>query len=128
MSQWPSVPWSAMHLAEDPELIATTDGRIPGHRGRATRQRLLECTAELLVATPWRSVKVIDIARRAGTSPATFYQYFENVEQAIGVLAEGLVEEAAELAELVEGDWSPAGSWERALAVTEGFLQYWESN
>ena len=34
------------------------------------------------MATPWRSIKVIDIARQAGTSPATFYQYFENVEAA----------------------------------------------
>jgi AcrR family transcriptional regulator len=62
-----------MALPDDPELIATTDGRVPGRRGMATRQRLLECTAELLVATPWRSIKVIDIARQAGTSPAAFY-------------------------------------------------------
>lgn len=109
--------------------VATTDGRVPGHRGRATRQRLLEATVELLSATPWRSVKVIDIAHRAGTSPATFYQYFENVEQAIGVLAEEMVEEAAEVAELVEdGDWSEVASWETALRVTEGFLNYWEAN
>ena len=86
---------------DEPELIATTDGRVPGRRGLATRQRLLECTAGLLVATPWRSIKVIDIARQAGTSPATFYQYFENVEAAITVLAEELV---------------------------EGFMDYWESN
>src|SRR5271154_2957759 len=91
---------------DDAEPIATTDGRIPGHRGRATRQRLLECTAELLVATPWRSIKVIDIARQAGTSPATFYQYFENVESAITVLAEELVEGVGILTGLVEGDWS----------------------
>ena len=84
---------------DDQELIATTDGRVPGRRGLATRQRLLECTAELLVATPWRSIKVIDIARQAGTSPATFYQYFENVEAAITVLAEELVEGAGVLAE-----------------------------
>lgn len=108
--------------------MATTDGRVPGQRGRATRQRLLEATVELLSSTPWRSVKVIDIARRAGTSPATFYQYFENVEQAIGVLAEEMVEEAADLADLVDGDWSPERSWETALAVTEGFLAYWEDN
>ena len=55
---------------------------------------MLECTAELLASTPWRSIKVIDIAREAGTSPATFYQYFENVEQAILVLAEELTEGA----------------------------------
>ena len=100
-----------MHLARDPEIIATTDGRVPGRGGGATRQRLLECTAELLVATPWRSIKVIDIARRAGTSPATFYQYFENVEAAITVLAEELVEGVGMLAGLVDGDWpeEPAG-------------------
>ena len=113
---------------DDPELIATTDGRIPGHRGRATRQRLLECTAELLVATPWRSIKVIDIARRAGTSPATFYQYFENVEGAITVLAEELVEGVGILAGLVDGDWSEGSSWTTAVAVVEGFMEYWERN
>ncbi|MGA3149054.1 MAG: TetR family transcriptional regulator [Acidimicrobiales bacterium] len=112
----------------DPELIATTDGRIPGHRGRATRQRLLQCTAELLVATPWRSIKVIDIARRAGTSPATFYQYFENVEGAITVLAEELVEGVGVLAGLVDGDWSEEAGWDTAVAVVEGFMEYWERN
>ena len=112
----------------DPELIATTDGRIPGHRGRATRQRLLQCTAELLVATPWRSIKVIDIARRAGTSPATFYQYFENVEGAITVLAEELVEGVGVLAGLIDGDWSEDAGWDTAVAVVEGFMEYWEGN
>src|ERR1019366_3547137 len=128
MSGHLSVPWSTMAVADDPELIATTDGRVPGRRGRATRQRLLECTAELLVATPWRSIKVIDIARQAGTSPATFYQYFENVEAAITVLAEELVEGAGVLAGLVDGDWSEQASWSTAVAVVEGFMDYWERN
>jgi AcrR family transcriptional regulator len=117
-----------MALPDDPELIATTDGRVPGRRGRATRQRLLESTAGLLVATPWRSIKVIDIAREAGTSPATFYQYFENVEAAITVLAEELVEGAGILAGLVDGDWSEGASWDTAVAVVEGFMEYWETN
>src|ERR1700730_15526926 len=88
------------------EPVATTDGRVPGERGRQTRQRLLDATTELLTTTSFRSVKVTDIARRARTSPATFYQYFGNVEQAINVLAEGMVDQAAQLAELVGGDWS----------------------
>src|ERR1700678_2243074 len=117
-----------MPTDEDPELIATTDGRVPGRRGRATRQRLLECTAELLTSTPWRSIKVIDIARQAGTSPATFYQYFENVEQAILVLAEELMEGAALLAELVDGNWTAEASWETATAVVTGFMDFWEAN
>jgi AcrR family transcriptional regulator len=108
--------------------IAATDGRVPGRRGRATRMRLLESTAELLATTAWRSIKVIDIARQAGTSPATFYQYFENVEQAILVMAEELMEGAGTLAELVDGDWSEAASWETARGVVEGFMTYWEAN
>ena len=117
-----------MPLAEVPDPIATTDGRVPGRRGRATRRRLLECTAEMLVETPWRSIKVIDIARRAGTSPATFYQYFENVEAAITVLAEELVQGVGILANLIDGDWSDEASWSTAVAVVEGFMDYWERN
>jgi AcrR family transcriptional regulator len=115
-------------LTEHAEDLATTDGRVPGERGRQTRQRLLDATVDLLTTTSWRSVKVTDIARQARTSPATFYQYFGNVEQAIRVLAEGMVDQAAQLAELVGGDWSEDASWETALAVTEGFLSYWEDN
>jgi AcrR family transcriptional regulator len=110
------------------EQMATTDGRVPGERGRQTRQRLLDATVELLATTSWRSVKVTDIARQAQTSPATFYQYFANVEQAIQVLAEGMVDQAGQLADLVGGDWSEAASWATALTVTEGFLSYWEDN
>jgi AcrR family transcriptional regulator len=115
-------------LGEYAEPVATTDGRVPGERGRQTRRRLLDATVELLATTSFRSVKVTDIARQARTSPATFYQYFGNVEQAIRVLAEGMVDQAAQLAELVGGDWSTEASWDTALAVTEGFLDYWEDN
>jgi AcrR family transcriptional regulator len=108
--------------------LSTTDGRVPGERGRQTRQRLLDATVELLTTTSWRSVKVTDIARRAQTSPATFYQYFGNVEQAIHVLAEGMVDQAALLSDLVGGDWSEKASWETALTVIEAFLTYWEDN
>jgi AcrR family transcriptional regulator len=108
--------------------LSTTDGRVPGERGRQTRQRLLDATVELLTTTSWRSVKVTDIARRARTSPATFYQYFENVEQAVRLLAEGVVDEATQLSELVNADWSEGASWETALTFTEGFLAYWEDN
>lgn len=108
--------------------LAATDGRLPGKRGQATRRRLLESTNDLIRATPWRSIKVIDIAKAAGTSPATFYQYFENVEQVILVLAEELVEGAGTLADLVEGDWSDPVGWNTARGVVDGFNAYWERN
>src|SRR3984885_3852205 len=133
--RWTSMPGqrprgeaAVVDLEDYAEQVATTDGRVPGQRGRQTRQRLLDATVELLATTSWRSVKVTDIARQARTSPATFYQYFANVEEAIRVLAEGMVDEAAQLAELVGGDWSEETSWDTARTVTEGFLAYWEDN
>src|SRR5450755_4178223 len=115
-------------LGRPADPLSTTDGRMPGERGRQTRQRLLTATVELLTTTSWRSVKVTDIARRARTSPATFYQYFGNVEEAVRVLAEGVVDQAARLAELVAGDWSDENSWTKAITFTEEFLVYWEDN
>ena len=108
--------------------VAAAESRTPGRRGRATRQRLLECTLDLLATTPWRSVKVKDIAQAAGMSPPSFYQYFENVEQAIVVLAEELVEQAGVLTVLVDGDWSEGGSWPTTRRFVEGFMVYWERN
>jgi AcrR family transcriptional regulator len=110
------------------EVQPASAGRVPGSRGRATRERLLECTAKLLGNTSWRSIKVIDIARDAGTSPATFYQYFENVEQASLVLAEELFEGAERVARLIDGDWSAGDSWAMARQVVEAFSEYWEDN
>jgi AcrR family transcriptional regulator len=114
--------------AASSEFLPATDGRLPGRRGRATRRKLLEATYELLKTTPFRSITVIDIAKRAGTSPATFYQYFENVEQAILVIAEQLVTGAGALAELVEGDWGEGEALATARRVIEGFMAYWEEN
>ena len=104
------------------------DRRIPGRRGQETRDRLLVSTSALLAKTSWRDIKIIDIAKEANTSPATFYQYFENIEQAILELAEGLAGDAARLAELVQGSWKTDQGWTTAYQVIEGFMDYWERN
>ena len=117
--------------AEDVEAedLRAADGRVPGRRGRATRQRLLECTAEMLTTTAYRDVKVIDIAREAGTSPATFYQYFADVEAAVLVLAEEVAREGAHLSTIAtEGRWDEAGAPKTAAALADGILRFWDDN
>ncbi|MCU1375137.1 MAG: TetR family transcriptional regulator [Actinomycetia bacterium] len=110
----------------DPELRAA-DGRVPGRRGRATRTRLLECTAEMLSTTSLRDLKVIDIAREASTSPATFYQYFPDVESAILVLAEDMATSTNALSEHVRvANWKGKGGYEAALDLTDRFIEFWE--
>lgn len=109
--------------------VRTVDGRVAGRRGQATRQKLLDCLSEMLSSSPYRDVKVIDVARKAGTSPATFYQYFPDVEGAVLEIAEEMAAEGAGLTELVEGrSWTGKAGWQTAQELVDGFLEFWRKN
>jgi len=106
------------------------DGRVPGRRGRATRTKLLECTSDMLRTRSYRDLKVVDIAREAGTSPATFYQYFPDVESAILVLADDMVSTGVEqFADLVRSSsWKGKAGYETADALAATMLAFWDEH
>ncbi|MFI6347948.1 TetR family transcriptional regulator [Streptomyces sp. NPDC050560] len=109
--------------------VRTVDGRVAGRRGQATRQKLLECLGEMLGSSPYRDVKVIDVARRAGTSPATFYQYFPDVEGAVLEIADHMTAEGAGLADLIRGrSWAGKAGWQTAQDLVDGFIDFWRRN
>jgi len=102
---------------------------VAGSRGQATRQKLLDCLGEMLSSSPYRDVKVIDVARRAGTSPATFYQYFPDVEGAVLELAESTAKEGTALGALVaDRPWTGKAGWRTAEELVGGFLTFWRKN
>ncbi|MEV0317079.1 TetR family transcriptional regulator [Streptomyces sp. NPDC050658] len=109
--------------------VRTVDGRVAGRRGQATRQKLLDCLSEMLSSSPYRDVKVIDVARKAGTSPATFYQYFPDVEGAVLEIAEQMATEGAELTKLLDGrSWVGKAGWQTSQELVDGFLDFWRRN
>ncbi|MFJ4340412.1 TetR family transcriptional regulator [Streptomyces sp. NPDC088915] len=109
--------------------VRTVDGRVAGRRGQATRQKLLDCLGEMLSSSPYRDVKVIDVARKAGTSPATFYQYFPDVEGAVLEIAEEMAKEGAGLADLASGrSWVGKAGWQSSEELVEGFLDFWRTH
>ncbi|MEU0596760.1 TetR family transcriptional regulator [Streptomyces sp. NPDC006393] len=109
--------------------MRTVDGRVAGRRGQATRQKLLDCLSEMLSSSPYRDVKVIDVARKAGTSPATFYQYFPDVEGAVLEIADQMASESAALTEVLQGrSWVGKAGWQTAQELVEGFLDFWRRN
>jgi len=106
-----------------------SDGRTPGRRGRATRQRLLGCTQEMLRTTSYRDLKVVDIAREAGTSPATFYQYFPDVEAAIVVLAEEMALEGRIFGEQVRAaTWKGRVGYDACVDLADQFIRFWDEH
>jgi AcrR family transcriptional regulator len=109
--------------------LRAVDGRVPGRRGLATRQRLLECTMDLLSTTPYRDLKVTDITRAAGTSPATFYQYFVDLETVLLAVAEQTAEDGQQLVGLITGQpWRGAAGVASAERLVDGFLEFWRSH
>jgi AcrR family transcriptional regulator len=109
---------------------ATLDqsGRTLGPRALATRLRLLEATEELLGQQSVRDLSVVDIARRAGTSPATFYQYFKDVSEATLCLAEQAAGEMPAVLRWIDGPWEGLQGLDKARALVDAFVRHWDAH
>jgi AcrR family transcriptional regulator len=107
--------------------LRAVDGRVPGRRGMATRERLLEHTNHLLDTTSYRDLKVVDIAREAGVSPATFYQYFPDAESAVLALADRLIGEGGERLTLPfrGATWEGRAAYDACEDMAAAFLEFW---
>ncbi len=108
--------------------VTATDGRVIGQRAIQTRRRILDATADLLKAQGALDVKVIDVAREVGTSPATFYQYFGDVEEAILALAREMVDRAATLSVQLDCDWTGPDGLDRARGLVADHMRFWDEN
>ena len=114
-------------MSADPDAVAL-DGRSLGRRGTQTRQRLLEATARLLEDNGLRELRVVDIARAVELSPATFYQYFGDVEAAVLALSAAVGEETASLNEFIARSWSGADGLATVRLLVEHFISNWDTH
>jgi AcrR family transcriptional regulator len=108
--------------------VMATDGRVIGRRAIQTRRRLLDVTASLLAERGALDLKVIDVAREVGASPATFYQYFADVEDAILALASELAIEVQPISAMLDVDWSGADGLDRAREFVAAYTTFWDDN
>jgi AcrR family transcriptional regulator len=106
--------------------VVAVDGRQLGHRAQQTRRRLLDATQELLETRAIRDVRVVDIARAVGASPATFYQYFADVESAVLVLAEEVADELEPIAAQLDEPWGGRNGLDHARRLVDDFVSYWD--
>ncbi len=108
--------------------VVAQDGRPLGARAVRTRTKLLECTQQLLTERQARDVSVVEIARRAGTSPATFYQYFADIEEATLELASAAAEEVPAILEPLGANWSGPSGLDAARTVVDAFIRHWDQH
>lgn len=103
-------------------------GQKIGTKGERTRRALIEATVELLQSQGLRDVSVVDVARAAGISPATFYVYFRGVPEAVLAALQDASQTSPELEELIGRDWQAAGAREAAARFVEAYTRLWNAN
>lgn len=108
------------------QVLVDQAGRPLGPRALQTRRKILEATVSLLDEKPMRDMRVIDIARRIGSSPATFYQYFKDVEDVVLHLAGQMKESTPELVELIAGDWQGRAGHARGRKIANLVIDHWD--
>ncbi|MBW2465126.1 MAG: hypothetical protein JRH11_25985, partial [Deltaproteobacteria bacterium] len=60
--------------------------------------------------------------------PATFYQYFKDVEDAVLTLAELACAETPAMAEFLDGSWRGDEGLERARGIVDAFILHWDDH
>nr|WP_245405669.1 TetR/AcrR family transcriptional regulator [Sphingobium sp. Sx8-8] len=104
------------------------NGQAMGPKGRQTRRRLIDATVSLLAATRLRDLRVGDIAREAGTSPATFYVYFPDVADAVLAALEEVTQSGEDIVALVDADWGQGDPVARASDIVRRYLEHWATH
>jgi len=113
-------------VADSDAKAVDQSGRALGPRALNTRQRLLDATVELLREQSVRDISVVEIARKANTSPATFYQYFKDVGEATLRLAEQAAEEVPAVIEMIDRSWRGQKGLETAREIVTAFVDHWD--
>lgn len=112
-------------VASTSEVLVDQTGRPLGKRALQTRQRILDATVAELSSKSMRDLRVIDIARRVGSSPATFYQYFKDIEDAVLQLAEQAAQRKRITVDSLVGDWYGDDGYERLRVLIRRTIEHW---
>ena len=110
------------------QTILGADGRVLGSRAESTRTRLLDATSKLLTESGVLELRIVDITREVGSSPATFYQYFIDVDAAILALAEQATIDEAPLVSHLSTGWNGDDGLQRAEAFVDAYMSYWDDH
>lgn len=103
-------------------------GQKIGSKGERTRRLLIDTTVEMLETHGLREVSVMDVARAARTSPATFYVYFRGVPEVVLAALEDARQTSPEIEAMFDGDWLDEGGTARARAFVEAYTELWNRN
>lgn len=96
--------------------VSTTETTLT-IRGRSTRERILQCAAQVLAEKGYAGSTLADIADRANTKAGSLYYYFDSREDMIReIMTRGIVETQSHVSQAVD-ELGPGASSRDRLAV-----------
>lgn len=108
---------------DSPDPVGIEPRRVPVQaRSRERVERILDAAIQLLIEDGYDAVKTNLIAKRAGVSIGSVYQFFPNRFAIFNALATRYRERIANTLSAHMGPQSPHGSWEESLEATIDIL------
>ena len=103
-------------------------GQTMGNKGMRTRRKLIDATTALLNEKGLRDLRVADVARAAGMSTASFYVYFETVQDVVLAAAAELSQSTDEILDLLDLDWNASNALDYARRFVHSYVDFWQEH
>lgn len=109
----------------DAENRVSTTATVLTMRGLSTRERILQCAAQVLAEKGYAGSTLADIADRANTKAGSLYYYFDSREDMIReIMTRGIVETQSHVSRAVDDLGPDANSRDRLAVAISAQVRY----
>lgn len=103
-------------------------GQILGRKGLETRARLMDAARNLLLTHSPLELAAVTIAAEAGTSPASFYMYFDDTRDVLFALSEVAGQDMGKINTIFDKPWNSENLEQRAAEVIDALNSVWNKH
>lgn len=107
------------------EITLNKQGQTLGRKGLESRAKLMDAAARLLETHSPVEVTAVAIAAEAGTSPASFYMYFDDTKDILFALSEVAGLAMAAINPIFDEPWDEENLEQRAADVVNTIAKVW---
>lgn len=108
--------------------LRNLQGQKMGRKGRETRRRIMDVTLALLQGSSYKDLTVLDVVYEAEVSNATFYIYFEDIEDVLFACVQEAALNMDDILELLAADWNRRNLRDKVREFVESYNQLWEKH
>ncbi|WP_050460663.1 TetR/AcrR family transcriptional regulator [Herbaspirillum autotrophicum] len=110
------------------EIQHNKQGQALGRKGQETRARLMEAARRLLRSQSPVELTTVAVAAEAGTSPASFYMYFDDTKDILFALSEVAGQDMEKIHAIFDQPWEIDHAEKHAIDVIDALNEVWNKH